>query len=103
MIDSVLLDLDALKVCAALDAAGATEGTGGGSRREMSAATIADITRLAPDVVDARLGVLEGAGYATLFREIGRAGTTAWASLTVPGMDALNGHVESLREYAAGE
>lgn len=99
LIDPVIHPLNRLKICAALRAGGATEGT---TRREMKFSRLRDITELSDATLSKQLTVLEEHGYVSRFREYGssRAKDTVWVTLTRAGEQALEGHLEALNRYA---
>ena len=99
MIDPVIHPLNRLKICAALRAAGATEGE---VRREMRFGRLREITELSDATLSKQLSVLEEHGYITRFREYGssRAKDTVWVTLTRAGEQALEGHLDALKRYA---
>ena len=99
MIDPVIHPLNRLKICAALRAAGATEGD---VRREMRFARLREITELSDATLSKQLSALEEHGYITRFREYGssRAKDTVWVTLTNAGLAAYRGHMDALRSIA---
>jgi len=98
-LDPVIHPIARLKVCAALNAAGATEGE---TRREMSFRRLRELTELSDSTLSKQLTVLEQNGYITRFREYGstRAKDTVWVTLTARGVEAFEGHVAALRRLA---
>ncbi|MCT1444144.1 MarR family transcriptional regulator [Corynebacterium sanguinis] len=99
-LDPVIHPVGRLKVCAALSAAGATEGD---VRYEMRFAHLREVTGLSDTTLSKQLSALEEHGYITRFREYGstRAKDTVWVTLTRKGKEAFDGHVAALREIAA--
>ncbi len=100
-LDPVLRPLDRLRICAALKAAGATEG-GDAADREMSSATLRDVIDVSDAALSEQLGVLESHGYVARDRIYGfsRAKNTVWVRLTAVGDAALAGHLTALRHIA---
>ena len=100
-LDRVIHPISRLTICAALNAAGATEGE---TRYEMRFQRLRELTGLSDATLSKQLTVLEQHGYVTRFREYGstRAKDTVWVTLTRAGRDALVGHVEALRRIAGG-
>ncbi|QGU07179.1 hypothetical protein COCCU_06175 [Corynebacterium occultum] len=99
-LDPVIHPINRLRICAALKAAGATEGEG--LDREMKFATLREVTALSAATLSKQLGVLGSHGYITRHREYGssRAKDTVWVSLTPAGNTALNRHLAALRKIA---
>lgn len=81
-LDPVIRPLDRLRICAALKAAGATEGGDAALSEQLSA--------------------LESHGYVARDRIYGfsRAKNTVWVRLTAAGDAALAGHLTALRHIA---
>ena len=102
MIDPVIHPLNRLKICAALRAGGATEGT---TRREMRFSRLRDITDLSDATLSKQLNVLEEHGYISRFREYGssRAKDTVWVMLTATGKSAFDAHLAALKSLAEQE
>ena len=100
-LDPVIHPISRLRICAALDAAGATEGERHVDR-EMKFAVLRDLTDLSDATLSKQLGVLESHGYVRRFREYGssRAKDTVWVSLTEAGGRALREHLAALRQIA---
>lgn len=100
-IDPVIHPINRLRICAALDAAGATEDERLADR-EMKFAVLRDLIELNDATLSKQLGVLESHGYVRRYREYGssRAKDTVWVSLTLAGGRALRGHLAALREIA---
>lgn len=100
-LDPVIHPINRLRICAALDAAGATEGERHVDR-EMKFAVLRDLTDLSDATLSKQLGVLESHGYVRRYREYGssRAKDTVWVSLTEAGGRALRGHLAALRQIA---
>ncbi|WIM67222.1 transcriptional regulator [Corynebacterium breve] len=101
MIDSVIHPINRLKICAALNAAGAVEAD---VKYEMRFADIRDAVDISDASLSKQLGVLEEAGYVTRFREYGlsRDKDTVWVTLTRRGKEAFDAHLVALREIAEG-
>lgn len=99
--DRLLTELDALKICAALDALGAGEDD---ARFEAAAHTLATVSELSREVTEFTLSRLEEAGYVTCFREHGgKPGSyTLWATLSTGGKNALERHLAYLGDVAHG-
>ena len=100
-IDPVIHPINRLRICAALDAAGATEDERHADR-EMRFSVLRDLTGLSDATLSKQLGVLESHGYVRRFREYGssRAKDVVWVALTGAGGRALRGHLVALREIA---
>lgn len=100
-LDPVIHPINRLRICTALQAAGATEGEGVPDR-EMKFAVLRGLTELSDATLSKQLGVLESHAYITRHREYGssRAKDIVWVSLTLAGRRALSGHVAALREIA---
>lgn len=100
-VDPVIHPINRLRICAALDAAGATEDERL-SDREMKFAVLRDLTGLSDTTLSKQLGALEAHGYVRRFREYGssRAKDTVWVSLTAAGGRALREHLGALRQIA---
>nr|WP_230208537.1 transcriptional regulator [Corynebacterium bouchesdurhonense] len=98
-LDPVIHPINRLRICAALKAGGATEGT---VRKEMRFAHLRELTDLSDATLSKQLTVLEEHGYITRFREYGssRAKDTVWVTLTGDGLAAYNAHLEALRQLA---
>ena len=101
-LDPVIHPLNRFKICATLNAFGATQG--GEVNREMKFAMLRDRTELSDASLSKQLGALEKAGYVTRFREYGstRAKDTVWVTLTATGAQAFENHTAALREIAGG-
>lgn len=99
--DPIIHPISRLRICAALDAAGATKGERRVDR-EMKFAVLRDLTDLSDATLSKQLGVLESHGYVRRYREYGssRAKDTVWVSLTEAGGRALRGHLAALRQIA---
>ncbi|SDS32676.1 transcriptional regulator [Corynebacterium timonense] len=99
MIDPVIHPLNRLKICAALRAGGATEGT---TRREMKFSRLREVTDLSDATLSKQLTALEQHGYISRFREYGssRAKDSVWVTLTRAGERALEGHLAALDKLA---
>lgn len=93
------VNFDALKICAALKGAGATDG---GVRQEMKRSRISELTGLGGDAVAAALTELEAAGHVTTFFEYGSRPekNTVWVTLTTTGLQAYNAYVDGLERGA---
>ena len=102
MTNPVIHPINRLKICAALNAGGATEGE---ARYEMRFSTLRDATQLSDATLSKQLNALEEAGYVTRFREYGstRAKDTVWVTLTKEGRAAFLSHVDALEALARGE
>lgn len=89
------VNFDALKICAALKGAGATDGD---VRKEMKQSRILELTGLGSEESAATLAELETAGYVTTFHEYGSRPekNTVWVTLTSTGLQAYNAHVDQL-------
>ncbi|WP_291313640.1 transcriptional regulator [Corynebacterium sp. UBA2622] len=100
-LDSVIHPVALLKICAALNAAGATEGE---TRYEMRFRRLRDLTGLSDASLSKHLAVLEDSGYVTRFREYGstRAKGTVWVTLTAQVKEAFEAHVAALRQLVEG-
>lgn len=100
-IDPVIHPINRLRICATLDAAGATEGERHADR-EMKFAVLRDLVDLSDATLSKQLKALETHGYVRRFREYGssRAKDTVWVSLTEAGGRALRGHLAALRQIA---
>ncbi|MDK8762785.1 transcriptional regulator [Corynebacterium sp. MSK218] len=101
-IDPVIHPLNRFKICATLNAFGATQG--GDINREMKFAMLRDRTELSDATLSKQLGALEQAGYVTRFREYGtsRAKDSVWVALTEKGAVAFKGHLAALKALAEG-
>ncbi|WP_257183309.1 transcriptional regulator [Corynebacterium cystitidis] len=99
MIDPVIHPINRLKICAALNAAGAVEGD---VRYEMRFSALRDAVEVSDATLSKQLGALEEAGYITRSREYGasRAKDIVWVTLTTKGKEAFDGHIAALREIA---
>lgn len=88
-----------LKICTALNSAGAIEGE---FNKEMKFARLREITELSDSALSKQLSTLEAKGYISRFREFGptRAKDVVWVTLTKLGQAQLKGHLASLRELA---
>ncbi len=84
-LDPIIHPLNRFKICATLNAFGATQG--GEVNREMKFAMLRDRTELSDASLPKQLGALEEAGYVTRFREYGtsRAKDSVWVALTEQG------------------
>lgn len=98
-LDPVIHPLNRLRICATLNAAGATQE---GVHREMKFAALRDAVGLSDASLSKQLGHLQEAGYITRNREYGltRAGDTVWVQLTASGKRAFDGHIAALRQIA---
>lgn len=101
-LDPIIHPLNRFKICATLNAFGATQG--GDVNREMKFAVLRDRTELSDASLSKQLGVLEQAGYVTRFREYGtsRAKDSVWVALTEQGKIAFDGHLAALKDLAEG-
>ena len=101
-LDPIIHPLNRFKICATLNAFGATQG--GEVNREMKFAVLRDRTELSDASLSKQLGVLEQAGYVTRFREYGtsRAKDSVWVALTEQGKIAFDGHLAALKDLAEG-
>lgn len=99
-LDPVIHPLNRFKICAVLNAFGATQG--GDVNREMKFAVLRDRTELSDATLSKQLGALEKAGYVTRFREYGtsRAKDSVWVALTEEGKAAFDGHLAALKQLA---
>ena len=99
-LDATIHPLNRFKICATLNAFGATQG--GEVNREMKFAVLRDRTELSDATLSKQLGALESAGYVTRFREYGtsRAKDSVWVALTESGKAAFDGHLAALKELA---
>lgn len=99
-LDPTIHPLNRFKICATLNAFGATQG--GEVNREMKFAVLRDRTELSDATLSKQLGALETAGYVTRFREYGssRAKDSVWVALTESGKAAFDGHLTALKELA---
>lgn len=99
-VDPIIHPLNRFKICATLNAFGATQG--GEVNREMKFAVLRDRTELSDATLSKQLGALESAGYVTRFREYGssRAKDSVWVALTESGKAAFDGHLTALKELA---
>lgn len=85
-----------LRVCALLNARGATQGK---VNREMRIDAVA--SELHDDALDEHLAALAGAGYVVTSRDRKRDNTfTEWASLSQSGKAAFDSHVAALKKIA---
>ena len=98
-LDPVIHPINRLRICAALKAGGATDGT---VRKEMKFAHLRELTDLSGATLSKQLTALEEHGYITRFREYGssRAKDTVWVTLTGAGLAAYDAHIEALRQLA---
>ena len=98
-LDPVIHPINRLRICAALKAGGATDGT---VRKEMKFAYLREHTDLSDATLSKQLTALEEHGYITRFREYGssRAKDTVWVTLTGAGLAAYDAHIEALRQLA---
>ena len=98
-LDPLIHPINRLKICAALLASGAVEGT---TRREMKFASLQDITELSASTLSKQLTALEQQGYITRFREYGasRDKDVVWVMLTRAGQRAYEGHLAALHDIA---
>lgn len=98
--DPAIHPLNRFKICATLNAFGATQG--GEVNREMKFAALRDRTELSDATLSKQLGALEQAGYVTRFREYGasRAKDSVWVALTEEGKAAFDGHLAALKDLA---
>ena len=98
-LDPVIHPINRLRICAALKAGGATDGT---VRKEMKFAYLRELTDLSDATLSKQLTALEEHGYITRFREYGssRAKDTVWVTLTGAGLAAYDAHIEALRQLA---
>lgn len=101
-LDPVIHPINRLRICAALKAGGATDGTDGTVRKEMKFAHLRELTDLSDATLSKQLTALEEHGYITRFREYGssRAKDTVWVTLTGAGLAAYDAHIEALRQLA---
>ena len=101
-LDPVIHPLNRFKICATLNAFGATQG--GEVNREMKFAMLRARTELSDASLSKQLVALEKAGYVTRFREYGtsRAKDSVWVALTEQGKIAFDGHLAALKELAEG-
>lgn len=101
-LDPVIHPLNRFKICATLNAFGATQG--GKINREMKFAMLRDRTELSDASLSKQLGALEQAGYVTRFRAYGtsRAKDSVWVALTEKGKSAFDGHLAALKALAQG-
>lgn len=99
-LDPAIHPLNRFKICATLNAFGATQG--GDVNREMKFAVLRDRTELSDATLSKQLGALEQAGYVTRFREYGasRAKDSVWVALTEEGKAAFDGHLAALKDLA---
>lgn len=88
--------INRLKICAALNKAGATAS---GISREMRFSTLAELTGLSASALSKQLGVLEGAGIVARHRDWAskRKNDAVWVTLTATGQAAFEEHMETLR------
>lgn len=102
-LDPIIHPLNRFKICATLNAFGATQG--GEVNREMKFAMLRDRTELSDASLSKQLGALEEAGYVTRFREYGtsRAKDSVWVALTEQGKIAFDGHLAALKQLAGKE
>ena len=102
MTNPIIHPINRLKICAALNAAGAYEGE---VRYEMRFGTLRDATQLSDATLSKQLTALEEAGYITRFREYGstRQKDTVWVTLTKEGRAAFLTHMDALEALARGE
>lgn len=102
-LDPVIHPINRLRICAALNSAGALEGDG--PDREMKFAVLRDLVNLSDATLSKQLGALESAGYVNRHREYGssRAKDTVWISLTATGAGAFRRHLAALRHIAGQE
>ena len=100
-LDPVLRPVTRLRICAALKAAGATEG-GDAADREMSSATLRNVVDVNDAALSEQLGALESHGYVAHNRIYGfsRAKNTVWVRLTAVGDAALTRYLAALRHIA---
>lgn len=99
--NSVIHPVNRLKICAALNAAGAVEGD---LAYEMRFASLRDAVDLSDASLSKQLKALEEAGYISRSREYGitRAKDVVWVALTQAGKQAFDAHLAALREIAEG-
>lgn len=99
-LDPAIHPLNRFKICATLNAFGATQG--GEVNREMKFAVLRDRTELSDATLSKQLGALEQAGYVTRFREYGasRSKDSVWVALTEEGKAAFDGHLAALKDLA---
>ncbi|AGS35879.1 hypothetical protein B841_12035 [Corynebacterium maris DSM 45190] len=98
-LDPVIHPINRLRICATLNAAGATQGE---VHREMKFATLRDHVGVSDATLSKQLSHLESAGYVHRNREYGlsRDRDVVWVQLTQKGKAAYDGHVAALREIA---
>lgn len=101
-LDPIIHPLNRFKICATLNAFGATQG--GDVNREMKFAMLRDHTELSDASLSKQFGALEQAGYVTRFREYGtsRAKDSVWVALTEQGKIAFDDHLAALKDLAEG-
>lgn len=101
-IDPVIHPINRLRICAALNNAGAIEAGKGGINYEMQFSRLQEIVELSDSALSKQISALEHAGYVTKHREYGstRAKDSVWVALTLHGKRAFDSHVAALRELA---
>ncbi|QGU08088.1 hypothetical protein COCCU_10855 [Corynebacterium occultum] len=100
-LDPVIHPLDRLKICVALQSAGAVEGDG--PAREMKLSVLRDLVGCDEDVLSAHLSTLQVQRYVSQGREYRspRCPGSVWVSLTARGAESLASHVQALEAVAA--
>ena len=101
-IDPVIHPINRLRICAALNAAGAIKAGKGGINYEMNFGRLQAIVELSDSALSKQISALEQAGYVSKHREYGstRAKDSVWVSLTIQGKRSFDSHVAALREIA---
>lgn len=96
-LDPIIRPLNRLKICAALNAAGATDGE---TKYEMRLSHLSELTEVPASALAPQLDALEQAGYITRFSEYGPSGAKdiVWVTLTKQGKQALEDHLEALHD-----
>lgn len=98
-LDPVIHPLNRFKICAVLNAYGATEGA---VNQEMEFSSLAREVDLSPSALSKQLSALQEAEYVSRFREYGstRGKDTVWVSLTTRGRAAFQKHLTALKDIA---
>lgn len=98
-LDPVIHPLNRFKICAVLNAYGATEGA---INQEMEFSSLAREVGLSASALSKQLSALQEAEYVSRFREYGstRGKDTVWVSLTTRGRAAFQDHLTALKGIA---
>lgn len=101
-IDPIIHPINRLRICAALNAAGAIQAAPKGTSFEMKFSRLREVTELSDTALSKQLAALEHAGYVTKYRQYGssRAKDNVWVMLTLEGKKAFAQHLQALREIA---